>query len=316
MSDHKKASVSVIIPCYNQAHFVSESIESLQKQTLSEWECIVVDDGSKDQTAEVVRRAAESDPRIKYSFQINKGLSAARNRGLSIASGDYLLFLDADDLIEHEKLRTSVEILQRNQGIDGLASAFRYFRDGDQNNLFCDKNGNPSPWAEQVWADPRPFLEKLLVFNFMSVNSVVIRASAAQKIGAFNEALKALEDWEYWLRGACQGVQYEFHDAPFTRSLIRVHSTSMSHDESTMIAAEVPMRLGTSAMLPDQASRHVNFTRLIGALRLLGRRPSRAQIILLRIQCMGLWWVVRLYMDLALKAVKRMLRNQPAQLVS
>lgn len=287
MVDKRNTAVSVIIPCYNQAHFLRESIESLQKQTLSEWECIVVDDGSKDQTAEVVRMAADSDPRIKYCYQTNKGLSAARNRGLRIARGDYLLFLDADDLIEHEKLRISVEILQINQGIDALASAFRYFRNGDQNTLFCNKNGNLSPWAEQVWADPRPFLEKLLVFNFMSVNSVVIRASAAQKIGAFNEALKALEDWEYWLRGACQGVTFQFHDEPSTRSLIRVHSASMSYDEKTMLRAEIVMRRHVGSIMPNNLLKRINCMRAVDALRRSGCELSISKRAWMTLTFMG-----------------------------
>ena len=79
--------VSVIVPCYNYARFVPETIRSLQAQNFQNWECIVVNDGSKDNSEEVVKKLAEEEPRIKYVYQENKGLSAARNTGLSLAKG-------------------------------------------------------------------------------------------------------------------------------------------------------------------------------------------------------------------------------------
>src|SRR6185295_252898 len=91
---------TIIIPAYNYGHFIAQSIESVQAQTYSNWECIIVDDGSTDDTANVVRKFTEQDERVKFFKQRNQGLAAARNTGIANSSGEYVQFLDADDLIE------------------------------------------------------------------------------------------------------------------------------------------------------------------------------------------------------------------------
>lgn len=87
--------ISIIIPCYNHAHYLPFAVQSVLAQTCAQWEAIVVDDGSTDDTRTVAARF--SDPRVRYHYQENQGLSAARNAGIRIARGDYLAFLDADD---------------------------------------------------------------------------------------------------------------------------------------------------------------------------------------------------------------------------
>ena len=89
--------ITVIIPLYNAARFIEETLQSVQAQTYTDWECIVVDDGSTDNGAEIVQRMAQADTRIHYVYQSNAGPSAARNHGLRLAKGDYIQFLDADD---------------------------------------------------------------------------------------------------------------------------------------------------------------------------------------------------------------------------
>src|SRR5437870_12319582 len=100
--------VSIIVPSYNYAHFIGEALQSIQSQTYSNWECIVVDDGSTDDTGALVRQLAEKDGRIKYVRQENRGLAAARNAGMANSEGVYFQFLDADDLLEPQKLERQV----------------------------------------------------------------------------------------------------------------------------------------------------------------------------------------------------------------
>ncbi len=104
--------VSVIIPCYNQAKFLPKAIASLQAQTLEEWECIVVDDGSTDNTAEVASNIALNDTRIRLIQKINGGSASARDLGLEHAQGEYIQFLDADDKIAPEKFERQVSIME------------------------------------------------------------------------------------------------------------------------------------------------------------------------------------------------------------
>lgn len=100
--------VSVIIPCYNQAKFLPRTIAALQAQTFGAWECIVIDDGSKDNTAEVVNNIALHEPRVRLIQQPNGGSASARDLGLQHAQGQFIQFLDADDTIDPEKLQRQV----------------------------------------------------------------------------------------------------------------------------------------------------------------------------------------------------------------
>ena len=119
----QKMKVSVIIPCYNQAAFIPKAIASLQTQTFGEWECIVVDDGSTDNTAEVVSNISLREPRVRLLQKANGGSASARDMGLQQAQGEYIQFLDADDIIAPEKLESQIERMER-EGADISYTAF------------------------------------------------------------------------------------------------------------------------------------------------------------------------------------------------
>ena len=115
--------VSVIIPCYNQAAFIPKAIASLQAQTLDRWECIVVDDGSTDNTAEVVTNIALNEPRVRLVQKQNGGSASARDLGLQHAQGEFIQFLDADDTIAPNKLEQQVQLMER-ENLDISYTAF------------------------------------------------------------------------------------------------------------------------------------------------------------------------------------------------
>ncbi len=96
--------ISIIVPCYNVEDFVSKTLQSVHSQEYSQWECIVINDGSQDNTASICKEWVEKDNRFTYYFQENQGLSAARNKGLEMANGEYIYFLDSDDLIAENTL--------------------------------------------------------------------------------------------------------------------------------------------------------------------------------------------------------------------
>src|SRR4051812_15947600 len=104
--------VSVIVPCFGQAHYLPEAVGSVLAQTFTDWECIIVDDGSPDDTAAVAARLAAGDDRIKIVRQENRGLPGARNAGIRAARGRYILPLDADDRLEPTMLEKTVAVLQ------------------------------------------------------------------------------------------------------------------------------------------------------------------------------------------------------------
>lgn len=104
--------VSIIIPCYNASAFIAETLKSIQEQSYLNYEIIVIDDGSTDTSKEIISEFSGKD--LKYIYQENKGVSAARNNGLERGTGDYFLFLDADDLLDHDFLKQRVETLEKN----------------------------------------------------------------------------------------------------------------------------------------------------------------------------------------------------------
>src|SRR5882757_4082321 len=107
--------VSVIMPAYNAEKYIAEAINSVKQQTYTAWELIVIDDGSTDNTAAIIKKYAGTDNRIMYTYQANGGQGKARNNGLKKATGEYVAFLDADDLWIPEKLNTQVEIMHANK---------------------------------------------------------------------------------------------------------------------------------------------------------------------------------------------------------
>ena len=107
--------VSIITPCYNAEKFISSTIQSIQNQTITDWELILVDDGSTDNTAGIIHQFSIEDSRIKLLQKVNEGTASARKAGLEIATGQFIQFLDADDMLDPDKLRRQVEFMEINE---------------------------------------------------------------------------------------------------------------------------------------------------------------------------------------------------------
>ncbi len=120
--------VSVIVPCYKQAHFLNESLQSVLDQTYPHWECIIVNDGSPDNTDEIARRWIEKDSRFKYLKKENGGLSSARNEGIAISLGEFILPLDADDILDADYLTKAVPVLEQNPELGIVSCYTRFFK--------------------------------------------------------------------------------------------------------------------------------------------------------------------------------------------
>lgn len=213
--------VSIIIPAYNQAHYLGEAIGSALGQSYGNVEVIVVDDGSTDDTREVV--AGFTDPRVRYVYQENRGLSGARNTGIRHARGAYLSYLDADDLFLPEKLQRLVAVLEQQPDAGLVAGqAIPIDEAGNQAGALFDR---PLP------ADGR----ELLLGNPLHVGSVLLRRSWQERVGFFDESLRSYEDWDMWLRLARLGCQMAWVSHPV--SLYRFHAAQMTRDGSQMTAA-------------------------------------------------------------------------------
>ena len=199
--------VSVVITCYNHGRFLGDAIESVLRQTFQEFEIIIIDDGSTDHTAEVSRR----QPRARYVRQSNQGLSAARNRGIQEAHGEFLVFLDADDRLLPPALEAGVRTLLRRP-----ECAFAF---GDYRDITIDGRVIFEPTRKLVNND---YYSALLKGNCIEMHSTVIyRRTVFEELGVFNTSLKACEDYEFYLRVsrrmpichfAVQVAEYRQHD--------------------------------------------------------------------------------------------------------
>lgn len=186
--------VSVVMPCYNNAAYVRQAVDSVLQQDYPNIELIVVDDGSKDNSLEVLASYGE---RIKVVSQPNQGPAAARNNGIRHATGDYIAFLDSDDLWLPGKLSAQLEFLQTNP--DYIA-------------CFCSWSvwdGNSTSGFNQPTTEQRLELQKdksgwlylpLLEDSVIHTISVVIKQQTVTEVGFFNEEFRVGEDHDYWLR--------------------------------------------------------------------------------------------------------------------
>jgi hypothetical protein len=213
--------ISVIIPNYNLAQYIGEAIQSVLHQTYQNFEIIVVDDGSTDNSREVI---AGYQDRVKYIWQQNRGLSAARNTGLRNATGDLVAFLDADDLWYPEFFSSLIPLLDQPQ----IGAVYC----GSQ---FIDDAGNLLPQTQTLTPSPKEFRSYLLDGNFIPVHAVLIRRECLQKICVFDESLTALEDYDLWL---CLSRRWLFVGCAEILALIRVRPSSMSSDIDRMATQE------------------------------------------------------------------------------
>ncbi len=182
--------ISVVIPTYNRAQFVKEAIASVLEQTYKDFELIVVDDGSTDETPQVL--AAYGD-KLKVLRQENKGVSAARNAGISAAQGEWIAFLDSDDLWKKQKLEKQVEWLQAHPQVRICHTDEIWIRRGVRVNPM-KKHAKPNGWI----------FEQCLPLCVVSPSSVLIHRSLFEKHGVFDESLPACEDYDLWLRFAAK----------------------------------------------------------------------------------------------------------------
>jgi len=182
--------VSIIIPTYNRGWIIKEAIESVLAQDFIDFELIVVDDGSTDNTSEILHSYRED---ITVLRQNNKGVSAARNRGLSEASGRFIAFLDSDDLWLPKKLSRQVDFFNSNP--DALIC--------QTEELWVRNNMRVNPKKRHKKLSGMIF-ERSLALCLISPSAVMIRRSLFDEIGVFDETFPACEDYDLWLRISCR----------------------------------------------------------------------------------------------------------------
>jgi glycosyltransferase involved in cell wall biosynthesis len=211
--------ISVVIPAYNAERTVLETIESVQQQAFSDFEIIVINDGSTDGTLKLLQSI--QDERLKIFSYENGGLPVARNRGISHATGEFIAFLDADDLWTPDKLELQLAALQQHPEA-GVAYSWTYFKYDKEEYSYADES---SFFEGNVYPD-------LLVRNFLHNGSnPLIRRQAIESVGFFEPTLKSCEDWDYYLRLA---AKWHFALVPKSQIIYRQSSSSMTSKVEVM----------------------------------------------------------------------------------
>lgn len=221
--EHDQPLVSVIIPNYNHAHYVSDAINSVLAQEYRNYEIIVVDDGSTDNSREVVTTFGEP---VQYIYQENAGLSAARNTGITSSKGSLIGVLDADDMYEPDCFGTLVPALQDNPDADGIYCGYQ----------FVDHANNLLPQIEARPVAHDTLYDALLDGNFFVPESILLRRYVYDNVGLFDESLRACEDWDVWLRVT---KQYKIMHSSKILTRHRILPRSMSTDPLRMLTGRL-----------------------------------------------------------------------------
>ena len=266
--------VSVVVPCHNSAPWLRETVASLTAQTLRDMEIILVDDGSRDGTRDLIAGLAAANPahRIRSVFQDNAGVAAARNRGIAMARGRYILPLDADDLIAPTMLEVCTAIL------DSEPDAALVYTDREE---FGDRNA--------VWTAGRFALDRLKYFNQLSY-CALFRRSVWLAVGGYRTNVDGFDDWDFWIAAAALGFAGRHQPGAFLKhrkrgdsqmwSIIgnydRLYATIMLNNrgvysDAELDAAEALLATGKDAPL-FRSTRFVFMGHFLGALAAPERR--------------------------------------------
>lgn len=241
-------SISVVVPVFNQAPTLAATLESLRAQTCPDWECLIADDGSTDASRAISEPFLRTDSRFRYLHQANRGLPAARNLGIAAARGEFLQFLDGDDLLTPNKFSDQLAA-QRESQADVLYSDYLCFVSTDPRNTGTYSRvvlrGDPVVDLAANW-------EKDLS---IPVHCFLYRRSLVRACGDFDERMVCgKEDWDFHLRVALAGPRY--HHTPGAMALYRITNTSMVRSDPNrmfrgkimflrkhLLAARSPFRL-------------------------------------------------------------------------
>lgn len=218
--------VSIIIPTFNREHLIKDTLESVLLQSYPNWECIIVDDGSTDNTVAVIKEFIKNDSRFSFYNLEHKGVSYARNYALSVVKGEFIQFLDSDDLLHENKIKDSLAALAKDEFDRKIViSNFRMFRDTLQNS--------EAPFCKLTLAE---FNFEKVLYDWDFEFNIPIHCGFFHKSNfenfKFQSELGAKEDWIMWLRIFKNNPEVIFIDLPL--AYYRYHDKNMTKDFAHM----------------------------------------------------------------------------------
>ena len=246
------ARVAVIVPAYGVAHLLSEALASVQAQTFTEWECIVIDDGAPDDVAGTVAPFL-ADPRIRFLETDNGGVSVARNRAIASSAAPLLALLDGDDLLRPDYLATMVAIMEADPAITLATCNARIFGAVASERFCFDR------------PQPEGTLRNALDRSFGIYIGSTFRRSDWERVGGFDPAFGVCEDFEMWVRLLMQGGRAHYVDQVLAD--YRVRAGSASADAGRMLLGNLKVYEKAANSLPPQAPEQALLQELMIATR-------------------------------------------------
>jgi glycosyltransferase involved in cell wall biosynthesis len=262
--------ISVVIPTYNSENFIAKTLETLYSQTYNNYEVIVSDDGSTDDTVDVVKSFFLKCPFRKKALLINKheGPGAARNKGIEIANGNWVSFLDSDDLWNHNKLESVVGYILKNHDIDLVCHSL-IVEDGSKETLM-----DPSKYFNNKID---PFLS-MYRGNYLYTSALTIKKSILYQAGLFDNKLLSAQDYDLWLRlGLINKIKMGFIEDPLSAHIIREGNISSNVERRLQCMLEISRKYYVELKKVSKVPK-IEKTRFEGriyssvGLKLLGRK--------------------------------------------
>ncbi len=242
--------VSIIIPCYKQAHFLNKAIDSCIQQAYQNLEIIVIDDGSPDNISEVMSLYTDN-ARIQLINKQNQGVAAARNTGIDFAKGSYMQFLDADDWLHPQKITRQVEFLEANPTLGFVYCDFYIVYN---ENEFSDAHSVSQSLGP---LEPEIF-NTLWMDNCVPYLSALVRREWIERAGPFKLGFEGCEDYEFWMRLAALGCKVRY--IPERLVYYRRHENNTSNNTEHMRKVRNEARKQIAAEFPDQVSLATDFS--------------------------------------------------------
>jgi teichuronic acid biosynthesis glycosyltransferase TuaG len=250
--DSHRPRVSIITPAYNAERFIRATVDSVRNQTETNWELLVVDDGSTDETVAIINRYAAGDARIHLLRQSNAGPSAARNHGMRSARGEFFAFLDSDDQWLPEFLAHQLAVFERHPETS-LVTGNAYYLGGPRDGQTRRRPSEGYPVLT---------LENIIQNDSAVFIMTVFRREVFERLGGLDEGQWTSEDYDFWIRAAMAGFVFRVSTTPL--ALYRRHDGSLSADSARMVRGILHTYAKALPACPPGSAAHVALQRQIG----------------------------------------------------
>jgi glycosyltransferase involved in cell wall biosynthesis len=244
-----KPLVSVIVPTYNYGHYIEETLASIEAQSFQDWECIVVDNGSTDDTKVIAQKWIDRDSRFRYIAIAHGTISKCRNAGLAEFRGDFIQFVDADDQIATGKLENQLRLFNAHKEASIVYSHARYYDHGNPSVLRLNMHEGQGKWMVEFSGKSWDLLPKMFEKNVFVISSPLLKRNVIDDTKGFYEGLNWVEDWDFYFRCLAQNYDVIYDSAESSFSFIRVHPTSLSRNKTMMLEQSLIARTRVKSIL-------------------------------------------------------------------